>query len=171
MSAYTTLPGGDRIPPYQKRRMCGSLDFSSLQYREWAGPSVSGVRAFVFSERVPDGFYWWVTALSAMNSDPANARGITFHLIPSQATPDASFFLGAGNLGPTARSVRIDPGGGNSQNFTSVAGAKVPFAVPSGFFLLGYEEQAGNPVVGAHSYNLRAAFFQVANGSIAPGMC
>lgn len=177
-SGYITLPGGSRIPPHVNRRICAGSknDFSSLQYREWVGSSilVSGNdHSFVFSERVPDGFYWWIIALAGMNSDPANNRAFGFHMVPGQFNPDASLFQGAGNGGPTQGSVKIDgglPGTAQTQNSTQVDNVKVPFSLPSRWFLMGLEEQAGLAVNALRHYTLRAAFFQVPNGELAPGM-
>lgn len=170
-SDYLVLPGGSRIPPFVGRRICSSSDndFSSLQYREWIGVSVNGPRAFVFSERVPPGYFWWITALAGANSDLSNSRQMAFHLIPSRFPQDTTLFLGASNAGPTRGSIRFDFGG-TSQNFTQVDNTRCPFGLPSGYFLMAYEEQTAAPVAALHFYTMRAAFFQVPNGQLAPWM-
>lgn len=170
-SGYINLPGGNRIPPHIARRVCGGManDFTSLKYRQWVGPIQTNLRGFVFSDAVPEGLFWWVTALSGMNSD-STVRTIAFHLVPRQFPADSTFFSGALEAGPTQASVRIDAGGGGSQNYTSSGNVKVPFAVPSGFRLLAYEDvnAAG---AGTYAFTMRAAFFEVSNGQLAPGMC
>jgi hypothetical protein len=171
---YITLPGGARIPSFVKDRICSgsAYDFNSLMYREWPGASVAGVRGFAFSEDVPQGFYWWVIAISGFNND-VNTRVVNFHKIPSQFPHNGTLFQGASNLGPTQGSVRIDKGGfqiGSSANFTQIDNANVPFALPPGWALMAWEETSAGPAGGAHVITLRAAFFQVPIGLRAPGM-
>ena len=175
-TGYFTLPGGMRISPRTKARICmpSTNDFSSLKYREFIGPSTAtGIRAFAVTDPVPNGFYWWVTALAAYNND-GNARVASLHAVPSQFDPnDPSFFQGAAQLGPTKGSVRLDKGQLNSPttiNFTQVDSANVPLALPSNWRLMAWEENSGAPAAGVHTFGIRLAFYEVGNGQAAPGM-
>jgi FtsP/CotA-like multicopper oxidase with cupredoxin domain len=175
-AGYITLLGGQRLSPRIRDRMCAPSqnDFRSLLYREFIGSvTPGGTNAFVVSDPVPDGFYWWITALSGYNNDGA-VRTVNLYVVPSQFNPlDPAFFQGAVQSGPTQGSIRIDKGGmGNPQsiNFTQVDQANVPFALPSGWRAMAWEQSNATPPVGAHTFGIRLAFFQVLNGYKAPGM-
>jgi len=171
-----TLPGGEPVPESAIENLEGCNPFAlfrEVRYDQWKGARVGGVsrRAWALSDRVADGYYWWVLA-AAMHRDEGSNFQVNLHLVPPGFGPvattnvDDPFFTVAGNSPPTIASVLVSIGGASpsneqTANLASVLGAKkFPFPVPPGWALMAWEEtSAGSAII--HGVILRVAYLKL----------
>ncbi|HET7107795.1 MAG TPA: hypothetical protein VFI38_13375 [Candidatus Acidoferrum sp.] len=152
-----------------------------IQYKTWKGVPVTSRNAWVLSDTVRAGYFWWVMFAAALYTE-ASTRHLALHLIPPGFGPtqtgnaDDSFFVVAANKPPTAGSLRVTSPGFLVSDTQSSASSQVnlnpsgPVIVPPGWTLMAWEEEitTGSPTL--HAVELRAAFLELPIGTIPPSV-
>lgn len=112
MSGYGRLPDGSYVPKnlFLKALDCAP-DFTLVNKRDYIDRApIGGVRHFTISDAPPSGFYWFILALSALDTDP-NAQGLSFYLLDPSGFPVKTDTLPInGNPDPLPGAIRIGSG-------------------------------------------------------------
>lgn len=148
---------------------CGSSLYRDLRFLNLLGPKVTGRNAWVLSDRVRQGYYWWILQASGFTTD-AGLIPLALHLVPpgqgpvTQTDADDPFF-GVTNLPPSKASVRIDRATKSTENISQSSQMidlnDGPIILPENWALMGWEEKPAAPGVSLHQMCLRIAYLEL----------
>jgi hypothetical protein len=151
-------------------------DYPSFALAQVSQNFAAGIRAFVFTNQVFEGKYWWIPYLHGQDSD-ATAQGLELFLVDSSVYPPSAA-PGGGTVATPQGFLKLAPLTGNAGNsdmtvFQSQASrATLPFfyngiIVPSGFALVLWESNTA--ISGAaRTLTLRFVYIELENGCSPP---